>query len=327
MSLAYGWNKSTQNHGPGGQSYSAAIQNASTRRDGWVPIRPSNQVGRTDEVSKAAFPIQNPSSTQASSVSKRANVSPPTPYQNKRHQPSTIQQSTLAPIAATPSAMPPAYYGRTVWDQHPASENWVHGYVIKEEFEEGAIILAPYLEPLYNTKIQPGEADRAETQIGAACAKHRPFILLSKCADHFEAIPLYTYQGLGVESKSLKVQGEHVSIARAGYPCKKQGPHQPLYLEPVTQWKVKETCVAHFTEVTSFSYSCPVKSLGYINRESYIHLAELHLKNVHESIGNKVASIKGELRARQSLIACSQVSRRMGAVRGASTYGLAEVAA
>ncbi|KAL9083084.1 MAG: hypothetical protein Q9165_008663 [Trypethelium subeluteriae] len=288
MNLNTDWNARTQHEGDGGQSNPMRNPIASAGREGWVTLQSQvrSKAIRTIPVSKAPIITSNPSLAQSGSVWNRPNAAPREPCDDKYHQTSTLRQSTFAPSTLTPQPQP-SYYGKSVWDQHPASENWFHGFTSKERFEEGAIVLVPYLEPLYNQKVLPGDADRAETQIGAAYAKHRPFILLSKSAEHFKAIPLYTYQGRGIGSKSPEVQAEHVSVARPGYLCKQQGPYKPLHLEPNSFWQVKETCVAHFTEVSTFSYSCPIKGLGYVKRGSYIQLAELHLNNFHSSIAKK----------------------------------------
>ncbi|KAL9078764.1 MAG: hypothetical protein Q9157_002316 [Trypethelium eluteriae] len=324
MNLNTDWNTWTQHGDPGGQPDTAKNPNASSGRDGWVTIQGQvrSKATRANAVSNVPAMIPSSSFAQSGSVWNRRNPASRGACEGKYHQTSTLRQSTIAQSTLAP-AIQPSYYGKSVWDQHPANENWFHGFASKERFEEGAIILAPYLEPLYNQKILPGDADRAETQIGAACAKHRPFILLSKSAEHFKAIPLYTYQGQGIGSKSPEVQAEHVSVARSGYPYKQQGPYKPLYLEPNCPWQVKETCVAHFTEVSTFSYSCPIKGLGYVKRESYVQLAELHLKNVHSSISKKVSYMKEQLEARQN----SQAPMRLGALAGMSVHRLTSVAA
>ena len=325
MSYSKGFKVRMQNEGPGGQSSTATYEKTSAGRDGFANVQARSKVSYANAATKATVLVYSPSQLRNPSVWNRSNAAPPGPHARQRQQQSTVQRASLAPTEMGNSVMQPAYYGKSVFDQHPKAENWVHGYVIKEHFLEGTVVLAPYLEPLYNSKIQPGDGDRAETQIGAACAKHRPFILLSKCAEHFEAVPLYTYQSQGIKNKSIAMQAEHVSVARQGYPCHKQGPHEPLLLEHNLLWQVKETCVAHFTEIVSFSYSCPVKDLGMITRESYIQLAEMHLRNVHESIDKKVSDMKRELQTEKMYAARSQAPRGLGDRPGASVHRLAEI--
>ncbi|KAL9078761.1 MAG: hypothetical protein Q9157_002313 [Trypethelium eluteriae] len=199
----------------------------------------------------------------------------PGPLLKKGHKSTTIAQTTLVP--------PPIYIApSSIMDKHPLHENWIKGIKsIKEGLEEGAVILAPYLEPLLDDKIAPGHKDRAETHIGAAIAKHRSYVILAKHELHYSAISLWTHQEQGIDKRTAQFQLENVGVTKRTLKSMQQGPHRPLVLEDTTRWNVKDTCVAHFTELHSIAYSCPVRPLGYITRLSYIRLVELYMGSVN----------------------------------------------
>ncbi|KAL9078759.1 MAG: hypothetical protein Q9157_002311 [Trypethelium eluteriae] len=199
------------------------------------------------------------------------------------------------------------YAGTSVWDQHPAKKNWIHGAKeIKSQLQVGTIFLAPCVEPLFNPAIPIGHRDRGETRIGAISAKRRPYILLLKCQAHLVAIPLFTFQGEGIGKKTRQMQEEYVSVVRPGDQTLPQGPHESLIVEEDTTWNAGEISVAHFTMPQAISYSCPVQPLGYIIRESYIHLSSMYrealISNLDENMEEMEREIEAELSAKVNVV-------------------------
>ncbi|KAF2229083.1 hypothetical protein EV356DRAFT_511776 [Viridothelium virens] len=297
----------TQQHGCG---HPTAVENnpsSYSRQEEWRTAGKSRRGNYSTYRSRAAPPKSALTAAQPSS---------------KFHQASISRQETLCPSKA-----PKTWIGSTVFDMHPGGRGWTHGYTVKQKIEEGAVILAPYIAPLLDTKIPLDAPGRAETEVGAACAKHRPYIILSKHLDHFQAIPLWTYQSRGLEGKPQEVQAEHVSLARPGNRYELQTPHKPLWLEASSKFQVSEKCVARFTEVHAFSFSCSILLLGYINRESYIRLTELHLKDVHVAIEMKVSRIKEELNIHKNPSTYAQSPRHVRGLPGTNLHRLEPIAA
>ncbi|KAI9708660.1 MAG: hypothetical protein M1820_003878 [Bogoriella megaspora] len=206
-----------------------------------------------------------------------------------------FEQPGAAPSFVQPFTIGSTVAATTVYQVHLAKDHWVYGSQVKHNFEPGAVILAPYIDSLLNVKIQPGDAERAETSVGAACAKHRPYILVSKSDESFVAVALWTHQGTGIEKKSPESRAEHISVTKPGFPFQQQGPHRPLEVEQSSPWKVSPMCVARFTDFRTMSYSLPVKHLGYLTRESYIRLTDLLLDNFQASIKSGVTRMRKEM--------------------------------
>ncbi|KAF2229087.1 hypothetical protein EV356DRAFT_537539 [Viridothelium virens] len=185
------------------------------------------------------------------------------------------------------------YAGTSVWDQHPAEKNWIHGAKeIKSQLQFGAIFLAPCVEPLFNPAIPIGHRDRGETRIGAISAKRRPYILLFKCQAHLVAIPLFTFQGEGIGKKTRQMQEEYVSVVRPGDITLPQGPHKPLIVEEDTTWNA-------------------VQPLGYIIRESYIHLSCMYREALINNLDRNVEEMEREIE--------TELSTKVNVLGGMST--------
>ncbi|KAF2229085.1 hypothetical protein EV356DRAFT_511778 [Viridothelium virens] len=267
---------------------------SSNQRNGMVQLGSHRREAPSTLTGSSRTPIHPPSAwdkplVPGSVSSKRQSVVYSIPETNKRHQPTTITETTIQP--------PPIFIApSSIMDKHPAHQRWIKGIKrIREGLEEGAVVLAPYMEPLLDDNIGPGHRDRAETHIGAAIAKHRPYIIFAKHELHYTAISLWTHQGKGIENRSLEFQSENVGITKPMLNSAQQGPHAPLMLEDETTWEVKDTCVAHFTELHSIAYSCPIRLLGYITQRSYARLVDLYMTSVNIKLGRAQKKIQGDV--------------------------------
>ena len=78
-------------------------------------------------------------------------------------------------------------------------------------------------------------------------------------------------------------------------------------------WKVKDTCVAHFTELHAIAYSCPIQHLGYIDRQSYICLVGLYMGSVNSKLERAQRKMQDEMQPPPMFNSHMPTQRRMRA--------------
>ncbi|KAI9808879.1 MAG: hypothetical protein M1827_007154 [Pycnora praestabilis] len=160
-----------------------------------------------------------------------------------------------------------------------AEENKGRVYA-KELYRVGMIFRAVHHEPHYNqgNKVDITNKYRTETRCyGVIESKFRKFIVIGLLADHYIAIPVYSYQGTGIAEKSRPDEFVSVRDHRIKEKHPAQSKHQPLKTEVMNSFvdPIHPLAVAHITYSVSRSYSYEIIQEGRLTKAATKQLVDL----------------------------------------------------
>lgn len=148
----------------------------------------------------------------------------------------------------------------------------------RNEYFPGLIFRAAHYEEAYDRNLDPRYLIEDE-EFGHICRKVRKFIVVACYEESFVAVPLYTFNGSGLDRKVEQAKDQYVSIHdhRSMFPGPQLSKHQPLLtqsLDPEVNRYIGTT-VCHITGVHSRWYSSRVVKEGYLTEESVDRLRAL----------------------------------------------------
>lgn len=115
---------------------------------------------------------------------------------------------------------------------------------------------------------------------GPVHTKLRPFIVIALFDKHFTAVPMCTYERLGLSRKNPAFIAEHVAIRDhrdPNPPPRNYCAHTPLRTNEMAKDEklIEQQSSVHFTSVTSMSYNISVFKSGCLSHDSKTRLLEL----------------------------------------------------
>ncbi|KAI1387693.1 uncharacterized protein F4822DRAFT_444292 [Hypoxylon trugodes] len=163
------------------------------------------------------------------------------------HVQSFMYGLSASTLRETDSKQPPYFYQVGVIFSAP-----VHSATSSEE---------PYI--LYD------DPNLTATPYGTICSKFRKMIVIKLFSEHIQCLPIYSYNGLGLEGKEKFAQ-EHVSIRDIDdrYPEPKEGPHEELHAYRDKEYKetfIKGKSVVKLTEIYCHRFDAPATIEGRLD--------------------------------------------------------------
>ena len=149
----------------------------------------------------------------------------------------------------------------------------------KEDFKLGAIIRCVHAEEAYNGGNHLSDQHKTVGPNGQTlCVKERPMIIIAQHANNWVALPMFTFQGRGIEKKPDPLEYVSIRDHRSTQPFQAQSAWDPLE----TEWLADEmsifdqTSVARLTYTVCRDYTVPALIQGQLNAESTKKLIRLH---------------------------------------------------
>jgi hypothetical protein len=158
------------------------------------------------------------------------------------------------------------------------------------DFAPGTLFAAPDFKINVNPRIDSEDNRLADTQFGPVLAKFRYWLCLTKFEDHMIALPLYTFNGRGVQAKPMRLQYQYCQLRDiCDVEWEKQSFCGPLDFDSKElcgrfPLKSSASCV-HLVSPTMFHYNDQVKVLGQLLPGSVVLLKQLFAHFMNLSLG------------------------------------------
>ncbi|KAM0202262.1 hypothetical protein ACHAPA_000072 [Fusarium lateritium] len=156
------------------------------------------------------------------------------------------------------------------------------------ELKPGTIISAPFHSQYRDNTVSTGNYNTAVSGFGAVYSKYRKMVILETWADHVVCLPMYSYNGRGLENRQGMVD-EYIDIRDADeeYHEPSDTPHEPLLAFRAKEWAGKNTFISgktviKLTEKTTHNMFQKCSVEGKIERAHFQRLYKLYLDLVQE---------------------------------------------
>lgn len=173
--------------------------------------------------------------------------------------------------------------GQSVRASMRPSDKWRGG-----EIEEGMVISAPYHTQAHHDMVDPADEYVSFTEFGPVHSKYRKLIVVGVWAEHLDCLPLYSYNGRGLENRESIADEymhirDHADLGEGAGTARRP----PLKARRDERWKgnfINSSTVVKLTE----RFSLPKKdkcslegrlteeSLARVKDASYMHLQSKH---------------------------------------------------
>ncbi|CAL3968900.1 unnamed protein product [Diplocarpon coronariae] len=149
----------------------------------------------------------------------------------------------------------------------------------KQDFRLGNIVSFPFTEPLYfdpSAKIGSSEFI-TQTEYGKVFTKIRKFVVISRFANHFVGLPIYTHGNKGLKNKDAASKLEYVGKGALRRSPGLGKPGQALSYQQIRDAQYHKPSPSDVNEPNL--YTNPLNSIVFkkndprvINRHSYVHI-------------------------------------------------------
>ncbi|KAH7235877.1 hypothetical protein BKA59DRAFT_533392 [Fusarium tricinctum] len=158
------------------------------------------------------------------------------------------------------------------------------------ELKPGTIISAPFHSQYRDSTVSTSNYNTAVSGFGAVYSKYRKMVILETWADHVVCLPMYSYNGRGLENRQGMVD-EYIDIRDADeeYHEPSDTPHEPLLATRGKEWAGKNTFISgktviKMTEKTAHNMFQKCSIEGKIEREHFRRLYKLYLGLVQTKV-------------------------------------------
>ncbi|SPJ70829.1 uncharacterized protein FTOL_00557 [Fusarium torulosum] len=239
-------------------------------------------------------PTSSPATHETPDLASLAIDSPPTPPSSDSSRPSSPLPGEIVSLKRQ-TLTKDASKGQPFYGVHQAHLDLSLGESVtvhmrptdlkrnRYELKPGTIISAPFHSQYRDNTVSTGNYNTAVSGFGAVYSKYRKMVILETWADHVVCLPMYSYNGQGLENRQGMVD-EYIDIRDADqeYHEPSDTPHEPLLAIRSKDWAGKNTFISgktviKLTEKTTHNMFQKCSVEGKLERAHFQRLYKLYL--------------------------------------------------